>query len=131
MQLADSKDIKNVNNLSIYLDYKSPEKLYRLERNPNAKPSFDILVDISNKFEFANMNWLITGNGEMETNDYSITKKHYVLGDDTGKYEKTNEIENLKRDLKRKNSHIDFLEEALEDCKKKLTSKGGTIRSES
>lgn len=69
MQLCDSRGISNVQKLSEFLEYKSPEKLYRLERDQTAKPSFAILLDIANKFENVNMNWLITGDGEMEVQE--------------------------------------------------------------
>lgn len=46
------------------LGYKSSEKISRLFRDGDAKPSFDIIYDISNKFEI-NADWLITGRGSM------------------------------------------------------------------
>lgn len=60
----------NPNKLSELLGYKNPEKLYRLFRVENAKPSVDILEDISNIFESLNMTWLLTGRGEMLKNSY-------------------------------------------------------------
>ncbi len=63
MVLAVKSGYKNANELSKHLGYKSPEKLYRLERDETAKPSVDILVDFANKFENANMNWILTGLG--------------------------------------------------------------------
>lgn len=61
MSLAESQGIKNTQKLSEFLGYKSPEKLYRLERDANAKPSFAVLQDISKKFENVDMNFLIRG----------------------------------------------------------------------
>lgn len=46
------------------LGYKSSEKISRLFREKNAKPSYDIIFDIANKFEI-NADWLITGRGSM------------------------------------------------------------------
>nr|WP_294922125.1 S24 family peptidase [uncultured Flavobacterium sp.] len=46
------------------MGYTSAEKLYRLERDPNAKPSFQMLLDISNTFVNLDMNWLLSGNGD-------------------------------------------------------------------
>ena len=63
MILAVKAGYKNANELSKHLGYKSPEKLYRLERDETAKPSVDILVDFANKFENSNMNWILTGMG--------------------------------------------------------------------
>lgn len=50
--------------LSKELGYKSSEKISRLFRDGGAKPSYDIIYDISNKFEI-NTDWLITGRGSM------------------------------------------------------------------
>ena len=63
MIIATKSGYKNANDLSKHLGYKSPEKLYRLERDGNAKPSVDILIDFTKKFPTANMNWLLTGLG--------------------------------------------------------------------
>jgi phage repressor protein C with HTH and peptisase S24 domain len=54
--------------VSELLQYDSAEKLYRLFRNKNANPSLEILVDITNKFENLNVDWLLTGNGSMYKN---------------------------------------------------------------
>ena len=51
-------------DLAKALGYSSPEKLYRLKKE-NAKPSVDILQDLSNKFEDLDLNWLITGSGSL------------------------------------------------------------------
>lgn len=61
MSFALEEGCKNANDLSKRLGYKSPEKLYRLERDATAKPSADILIDFSKIFENANMNWILTG----------------------------------------------------------------------
>lgn len=50
--------------LSRILGYNSSEKLSRLFRGEGAKPSYDILYDISNKFDI-NVDWLVTGRGGM------------------------------------------------------------------
>lgn len=60
---ALKEGIDGITALSKVLGYDNAEKLYRLKRNPEAKPSVDILEDVSNKFEFLNMNWVITGKG--------------------------------------------------------------------
>lgn len=56
----------SINSLSLSkeLGYKSSEKISRLFREKGAKPSYDIIYDISNKFEI-NTDWLITGRGSM------------------------------------------------------------------
>jgi hypothetical protein len=47
------------------LGYVSSEKINRLFRKDGAKPGFDIVADIANKFVDLNVDWLITGRGEM------------------------------------------------------------------
>ncbi len=62
--------------LSKELGYKSSEKISRLFRDGGAKPSYDIIYDISNKFEI-NTDWLITGRGSMLKNEpLSSTDNH-------------------------------------------------------
>ena len=50
--------------IDYYENYDSSEKITRLKKE-NTNPSYDIIVDISNKFVEIDMNWLITGNGNM------------------------------------------------------------------
>jgi phage repressor protein C with HTH and peptisase S24 domain len=57
------KGIKSPAELAAALNYNSGEKLYRLFRNEDNKPSTDILTDLSNLFEGVNLTWLLTGNG--------------------------------------------------------------------
>ncbi len=64
-----------VKNLSISkfadrLGYENAEKIYRLFRDNKNKPSFEIIHDISNKFEELNVDWLITGRGSMLKTTY-------------------------------------------------------------
>ncbi|GEP94750.1 hypothetical protein CCY01nite_10100 [Chitinophaga cymbidii] len=62
--------------------YKSCEKIARLFRSRNAKPSADILADIARHFTELNIRWLITGEGEMLSNGgemvavFRITRTH-------------------------------------------------------
>ena len=64
-QLSISKGFKNISDFSYYVGFPAPEKLYRLGGSPKNKPSFDMLVQISNTFEDLNLNWLIKGVGAM------------------------------------------------------------------
>lgn len=65
LQLSEYKGFKSVNKFALDgLNYSSSEKLNRLKKENN-NPSFEIILDISNKFEDVNLNWLITGKGEM------------------------------------------------------------------
>ena len=61
--IRQSKGFESVTELAEYLGYAKPEKLYRLKRDGNAKPSADIIEDFTNKFEDLNIRWFITGNG--------------------------------------------------------------------
>jgi hypothetical protein len=63
LQLADLKGIKNIPDLAIFLGYSSAEKLYRLRRSPDAKPSYEIVEDFTNKFEDLNVRWFVSGEG--------------------------------------------------------------------
>ena len=56
---------RNSHEFSNYLGYKYSEKINRLFRGPNNKPSYSILSDIAAKFPSLNLDWLITGKGNM------------------------------------------------------------------
>lgn len=63
MQIAVYYGFKSINDFAKNgLGYKSSEKLNRLKK-PNAKPSLDIVMDISNKFEEVDLNWFLTNKG--------------------------------------------------------------------
>ena len=61
MEIANNQGYKNPSDLAAALNYESPEKLYRLKRNENATPSFQILLDVANLFENEDIRWLVTG----------------------------------------------------------------------
>jgi hypothetical protein len=74
-QLSEYKGFKSVNKFALDgLNYSSSEKLNRLKKE-NTNPSVEILLDIANKFEEINIEWLLTGKGEMLRNNVSETKK--------------------------------------------------------
>ena len=65
VELVGFKGYRSVNDFAINgLGYNSSEKLNRLKKE-GAKPSFDILEDIANKFEDIDVHWLLTGKGNM------------------------------------------------------------------
>lgn len=65
LQIINYYDIKNVNSFAKdYLRYTSSEKINRLKKE-NTNPSYEILNDISNRFENINTEWLLTGRGAM------------------------------------------------------------------
>lgn len=71
MHVAHEQGYKNANDLAKRLGYSSPEKLYRLERNENAKPSVDIITDFANLFENIDVRWILTGNGSPYISRYT------------------------------------------------------------
>ena len=66
MHYANAQGIKNANELASRLEYRAPEKIYRLMRDNKARPGFDILLDLSNLFESLNIGWLMSGKGPMD-----------------------------------------------------------------
>lgn len=50
------------------LGYTSSEKINRLFRKDGAKPGFDIIEDMANMFVEIDVDWLVTGRGEMLKN---------------------------------------------------------------
>lgn len=66
LRIKELMSYYSINSLSLSkeLGYKSSEKISRLFRDGGAKPSYDIIYDIANKFEI-NTDWLITGRGSM------------------------------------------------------------------
>lgn len=69
LHLIELKQIKNPNEFGKILGYSSSEKISRLIRDESAKPSLDILIDITNKFGDVNTEWLLTGNGSPLKNE--------------------------------------------------------------
>jgi|SRR5690606_10397014 len=68
-KIAEHYGFKSINDFALNgLGYKSSEKINRL-KDPTKKPSVDILLDITNKFESINLNWLLNDIGEMLIND--------------------------------------------------------------
>lgn len=79
VQIANHYGFTGIPELSKHIGYKSPEKLYRLDRNKDAKPSLDIIMDFSNKFDSLSLDWFITGEGGLE-------KSKDILRDDHSEY---------------------------------------------
>lgn len=81
LRIAVFYGFSGIPDLAKALGYSSPEKLYRLKKE-NAKPSVDILQDLSNKFEDLDLNWYITGKGELSgsySRETKIIDKPQVL----------------------------------------------------
>ncbi|PZP39521.1 MAG: hypothetical protein DI598_19900, partial [Pseudopedobacter saltans] len=75
-RLGEYMNVKKLNQseFATLLGYDSSEKISRLFRKEGAKPSADIIEDISNKFEDLNIEWWLTGKGGMlkEISDIAV-----------------------------------------------------------
>ncbi len=78
LSYAQSQGIRNISALAEALGYEKPEKLYRLKRDENARPSFEVIADITNLFENLNLRWLITGEGDSDLSSNSDTSAKMV-----------------------------------------------------
>jgi transcriptional regulator with XRE-family HTH domain len=93
------------------LGYASSEKINRLFRKDGAKPGFDIVADIANRFVNINVEWLITGRGEMLKGN--IAEPEVEQEDDVSS--------NYERDILQKLTEI---ERAIRQIELRLTQKG-------
>ncbi|MBA3649695.1 MAG: S24/S26 family peptidase [Chitinophagales bacterium] len=84
------KGYKNIHELSRALGYSHSEKLQRLIRDPKNNPSFEIISDLTNRFEDLNANWLLTGKGK-PFESFPTTSDQLVL-EDSEKYETASQI---------------------------------------
>lgn len=74
MQIIDYKHIKSVNDFAInWLGYDAPQKINRLKDQKN-KPSYEIILDIVNKFEEINPEWILTGKGDMLKSQITVNE---------------------------------------------------------
>ena len=67
--------IKSASQLSQQLGYRQSEKVNRLFRKKTYKPSYVMLHDISEHYPDLNMNWLITGRGDMLLSSIKETQR--------------------------------------------------------
>ena len=63
-QWMDSENLTSY-RLSAELGYKGSEKISRLFRDEEVLPSIGLLEDISKKYDYFNLDWVITGEGDM------------------------------------------------------------------
>jgi predicted phage-related endonuclease len=71
----------NPNSFAVALEYNGNKKIQRLI-GTDSKPSVDMLIDIKKKFININIEWLITGEGDMLQNAATfsvITKKIHPM----------------------------------------------------
>jgi hypothetical protein len=90
--LIERKGLKNVAELANLLGYGSPQKIYRLKQEEDAKPSYDMIKDFSSKFEDLNLRWFLTGDGE----PFQATSKKNTMASEPEADYKVDEIQKLK-----------------------------------
>lgn len=113
LQIIEYYDIKNVTVFAKeWLGYDSAEKINRLKKENN-KPSVDILLDISNKFDEIDAGWILTGEGEMLKAPAIQTKKNDCP--------ECNEVQILK-------THISGLEKQLQEKERTIQILMGNIK---
>ncbi|MEM9687639.1 MAG: hypothetical protein AAF934_12075 [Bacteroidota bacterium] len=126
------KGFKNLSDFSDYVGFKAPEKLYRLRRVPKSRPSFGMLAEMANTFDDLNLNWLVTGTGEMLLPEKitaasegrgSTDMKHNPVADSiTGLLKaivKVNET-GLKEDIEQLQHQLQDLAESEKEIKEKV-----------
>jgi len=84
LQIIEFYNIKSVNSFAKdYLKYDSSEKINRL-KDGTKRPSFEILEDITNKFEDIDANWLLSGKGNMlKSNVQVYESKEISISDES------------------------------------------------
>lgn len=121
LQLSDYKGFKNISDFAKNgLQYASSEKINRLKKENN-KPSFEILLDISNKFDDVNLNWLITGKGKPLIDDDSI----HIAVDKNSTYENSKDLDLIKS----KDKIIELLESEMARMKDEIAQLKGLDKS--
>jgi hypothetical protein len=120
-QLAQIKGFKSINKFALNgLNYSSSEKLNRLKKE-KTNPSVEILLDISNKFEDINIDWLLTGKGEMlkstGLNAAAEQTENYIKAGPTLDIDLKDELIMMqKKEINRLEKEISRLEIELADC---------------
>ena len=92
--------LDGIQGLARELGFGSPEKLYRLGRDPDNKPSVDILIALTNKFENLNVRWFLTGLGSPQTGE-SMMKVMEPSGS-SGLSEKVDELDRRLSNIEKK-----------------------------
>ena len=118
-QLIENQGIKNVNIFATkHLNYKSPEKINRL-KDSSKKPSYTILSDIKTYFPDVNMNWLLTGEGEM-----LIANQNELIGNS----EENNDPKYLRLEIKGLKGEIKIQEKLIITQEKTISTKEELIK---
>lgn len=109
----------NPNQLSKILGYESPTKLHRLLKG--GLPSFQIICDIINNYNWLNERWFLLGEGQIRINragqTFNITKGHEQYAGEN----LVNESENVQfyanarlKELESENSQLKLMNEKQE-----------------
>jgi len=119
----------SISEFSRQLGYNSAEKISRILRDDSNKnkPGFDILHDISNKFDEINTEWLLTGKGEMlkseKTGISDLVLGNEVVGNGNNlsinKNSNNNEDKSLTKEIEYLKEQNQLLKEMIELLKKK------------
>ncbi len=97
--LIDAEGL-TVNGFATELGYERSDKIYNIVKG-KTKPSYEILQEITNKFVSVNIEWLISGNGEMYKGG-KVQKANYT--------EITNAIKSIR-------SNLDIIERRVKSLK--------------
>ena len=115
-RLRDFIHYLNISDLefSKSIGHKSPEKISRLTRNDSNNPSFQILLDISNKYEkIIHIEWLLTGRGQMLRS--KTTTKNTVSEPEIEYHTPHNQLERENEMLKKFNDEMLLTQKHLRD----------------
>jgi hypothetical protein len=125
-QIIDYYEIKSVKSFACdYLGYDSSQKINRL-KDKNTNPSYEILNDISNKFDSINPEWLLTGKGEMLRNADTIamlTELPPSRAQSPSEYEVLllrEQLAGKDREIRELNREVGALHHELDMCKKNI-----------
>ena len=123
---AQIQGIKNTKALSDALGFEKPERLYRLKRDANARPSFETIEGLTNLFENLNLRWLITGKGPQELPSFTGVEEpptvYMTRAEEREKLllEKERVIDQQQETISALNKAYDQLKMRFEDCEQKL-----------
>lgn len=121
MQVANYEGYKNPLDFAKKgLGWQSSEKINRL-KDAKKKPSVDILLEISNKFENINSEWLLTGKGEMLKKNEKGGINQTISGDNTMSGNDTHIVDNSKGTIKELRERLAEAERKLEEKEQQIS----------
>lgn len=126
LSYAQAQGIKNTKALADALGFDKPERLYRLKRDADARPSFETLEGLAYLFENLNLRWLITGQGPRELPSFTGVQEPptvYITRAEERKKllgEKERVINQQQETITALNEAYSQLKLRFEDCEQKL-----------